>query len=250
MNKKGAIGLSIGAIISIVVTVIIVVAVASLWFRLFTGQQVTGFNTIAEEINAFCRDSGDGESTSFFTVIPDSIGQSPRDFEFFFVASVPSAIAKGFLGNEIQLEGNVLVLASRRYATELPNDVREKLQFEILGTRIDLALFLPPVKVIRATLLEECAKDDIQLCGCATEPCSEPSNLRCTPPDSFSFEPQEGNENLEIELIRSDNRVTLVLDKKPICGDLRCCSGETELNCPADCDKIRNPNQACARITV
>jgi|GEM_PF-4781476 len=255
--KKGAVGLSLSTIIAVIMVVIIALAVGGVWLRIFTGQQVTAFNTIVSEINNFCEQSSPQESSEFFIVMPDSIGKSysaldPEQYEFFYVASVPTATARSFLGIERVLSGNVLVLASRKFSTQLPNDVKDRLQIEILGTKVDLSLFLPPVRIIKAAELNECfAERNLKLCGCIKDPCDDPSNVACTPTDSFSFESQEGRETLNIKLFRGTDRVTMTIDRVPICGDFRCCGPQEDaLSCANDCDPLRNPDIRCEKITA
>ncbi|MEM2873921.1 MAG: hypothetical protein QW063_00475 [Candidatus Nanoarchaeia archaeon] len=188
----------------------------------FGGPEYTAQKTIAEQLNLACSEEP-GFSATFSVFMPDSKGARPPDIDFLSLA----------------IDKQHLLLIATRYGVAT-GDIISQFQDFLSCTCTYAAQALiskylncnckEGVRVLKDIPLEECRKRNIQLCGNfdTTEMC-----------DTFSFESQEGKENLQfiVKKIKQGNKDKVILSYNwlTVCGDNRCCEGENELNCPVDC---------------
>jgi len=205
-------------IISLIILVIFVIVVASIILPIFTGPEVTAQKTLAEEIdNACAAETGTVKQTTIY--LPDSKGNTGLNLVFFYLA----------------IDQDSLILARRTFGVET-ND--------ILVLFTEFIKNKPGNKILRETVLNNCLKDNVQICGQLDA--NNPSDLKC---NSFQFESEEGKESLSFTItktiVNNAQRVILSYARATVCGDGRCCEGETADNCPADC----KDNKACKPFT-
>lgn len=194
---------------------------------LLGGPEYTAQKTIAEQINIACAE-GSGYSTTFSIFMPDSKGARPPNIDFLSFA----------------VDQQHLLLIATRYGAATGDIVSQFQDFLSCACTYTAKTFVSKylscgckegVRVLKDVQLDDCRKNNIQLCGSfgktqTTEMC-----------DRFSFESQEGRENLQMKIERKDNKVILSYDWSTVCGDNRCCEPENAENCPADCTGTPKP---------
>lgn len=192
-------------LMSILFTVMIVVVFVSVVIPILTGSEVRSWTTISNEINNACA-SPKGTVTQFSTFMPATSGNTPNNLVFFYLVA----------------DNGKFILGRLTYGS-VTGDLAAKFSEWVKGT--------PGDKVIREQTLKNCK--GIQLCGSdgTTETCN-----------TFRFASTEGNENIMIMLNKVEtNKLVITYGRLPVCGDHRCCTGESDINsqfyCKTDCDE-------------